>query len=99
MPENLRRVEALLQTKFGFSPAKSHSSAHRWYELHLPGLPPIRTFFSHGKKRSADLESKIARQLRVRRDYFKGMIDCTNSREDYYNQVRQSPYPPFEHRY
>lgn len=96
MPRKPRQIETLLQAKFGFVPAEGHSSDHRWFELHLPGLPLILTKVSHSKKDiGPKLESKIARQLRVRKPYFDGMMECTYNREDYYRQVRESPYPPF----
>lgn len=89
-------VESLLQTKFDFMPDQHRESGHRWYKLELPGLPVIRTFFSHGRgSLSADLEGKIARQLRVRKLYFIEMMVCTKAREDYYRQVTKDPFPPF----
>jgi hypothetical protein len=100
MPRKPREIERLLQAKFGFSPAVEHSSDHRWYELRLPGLPPILTMVSHNKKEvGRRLESKIARQLRVHRPYFEGMMDCTHACEDYYRQVREDPFPPFDVRF
>jgi hypothetical protein len=100
MPHKLQKIERLLQNKFGFSPAKGHSSDHRWYELHLSDLPPILTKVSHSRKElSRGLESAIARQLRVRKQYFRGMVDCTHNCEDYYRQVRETPFPPFDLRF
>jgi len=96
MPRKPKEIERLLQSKFGFSPAKGHSSDHRWYELHLPGLPTLLTKVSHGKKEiHRRLEGKIARQLGVRNQYFRGMMDCTYNCEDYYRQVREDPFGPF----
>lgn len=92
-----KELENLLEYKFGFSLAKGHSSDHRWYELKLPGLPTILTKVSHSRKPiNPRLEGKIARQLRVRKAYYVGMVSCKNSREDYYQQVRTDPYPPFD---
>ena len=97
MPYKPKEVERKLQDKFLFSPAKRHSVDHLWFELQLPGLPPILTRVSHSRKEiRAKLEGKIARQLKVRTRYFRGMIDCTNSRKDYYRQVQDDPYPPFD---
>ena len=97
MPRKPREIENLLQTKFGFSSAKEHSSDHHWYELRLPGLPAILTKVSHTKKEiGPNLEGKIARQLRVRKPYFEGMMDCAYN---YYRQVRDAPFPPFEIRF
>lgn len=97
MPYKPKEVERKLRDKFAFSVAKEHSLDHRWVELQLPRLPAILTKVSHNRKEiGANLEGKIARQLRVRTRYFRGMIDCTNTREDYYRQVREDPYPPFD---
>lgn len=97
MPYKPKEVERKLRNKFAFSPAREHSLDHRWFELQLPGLPAILTKVSHNRKEiGANLEGKIARQLRVRVHYFRGMIDCTNTREDYYRQVSEAPYPPFD---
>jgi hypothetical protein len=96
MPHKPQEIESLLLGKFGFSQSTEHSSDHRWYELSIPGLPIIATYVSHSKKDICrNLESKIARQLRVRTPFFRGMMDCTQDREDYYRQVREAPYPPF----
>jgi hypothetical protein len=93
-------IEGMLQTKFGFTSAEGHSSDHRWYELHLEGLPVILTKVSHTKREiRSGLEGKIARQLRVHKPYFDEMLDCTHNREDYYRQVRNDPYPPFDIRF
>jgi hypothetical protein len=100
MPYKPREIKKTLKNKFGFGPAKGHSDDHSWYELCLPGLPSILTKVSHGKKEvGRKLEGKIARQLRVRTPYFRGMVGCTHSYEDYCRQIREDPYPPFDHRF
>jgi len=100
MPIKPKELEGLLQSKFGFSLAKGHSSDHRWYELKLSELPPILTKVSHSRETiNPKLESKIARQLRVRKSYYEGMMSCKNAREDYYRQVRENPIPPFDIRF
>lgn len=96
MPIKVRDFESKLQGKFGFSPSNVRSDDHRWYELKIPGLPLITTKVSHGTKElSSKLEGFIARQLRVRKAFFLGMIKCTNDSEAYQAQVREDPYPPF----
>jgi hypothetical protein len=95
-----RELEKTLQGKFDFSPAPNRSSDHRWYELTLPGLPTIATKVSHSRKEiGRNLEGKIARQLRVRKKFFQEMVACTQSQQDYYQQVRTDPYPPFDVRF
>lgn len=87
-------VERLLMRKFGFLPAQTHEHGHYWFELTLPGLC-IRTKISHSKKDIGPVvEAKMARQLRVRRGFFVQMMSCLRSREEYYQQVTQDPYPP-----
>jgi hypothetical protein len=96
MPIKPKDLEKLLVNKFHFSPAEEHSEGHRWYELQLPGLPVILTKVSHNRKEiGKNLESMIARQLRVRKTYFQGMVSCKNNREDYYKQVEEEPFPPW----
>lgn len=100
MPIKPRDLERLLQGKYDFVPAEEHSSDHRWYELRLPGLPPILTKISHSRREISDsLLSKISRQLRVRNQFFREMVDCTKTREDYFRQVREDPFPPFDVRF
>ena len=96
MSMDSREVESKLQSKFGFVPAVSKSSDHRWYKLELEGLPIIMTKFSHsGKNLSSTIEGYIPKQLKVRKPFFEGMIRCKNSQQDYYHQVRQDPFPPW----
>jgi hypothetical protein len=100
MPIKPKALENLLQNKFGFLPAKGHSSDHRWYELQLPGIPKILTKVSHSREPiNTNLEGKIARQLRVRKPYYEGMMACTNSRDAYYQLVTEDPFPPFDIHY
>ena len=98
MPIRSDDLEHVLQRKFGFTPAVTRSSDHRWYEIHLPGLPAIVTKISHGKREeiSGTLEKKIAHQLRVQVPYLRRMVGCTRSREEYYEKVRTDPIPPFD---
>jgi hypothetical protein len=95
-----QEIESLLKNKFGFHPAQYHNTDHRWFELQLPKLPLILTKVSHQRKDiSHNIEGKIARQLRVRKDFFKGMFDCTHNRCEYYQKVKTDPYPPFDFRF
>jgi hypothetical protein len=97
MPLDPRKTEQSLQSKFGFIPAPGRSTDHKWYELKLDDLPVITTKFSHSREPITDrIAGLIARQLRVRRSYLNGMIECTNAKEDYYQQVRVDPVPPWD---
>jgi hypothetical protein len=92
MPMDIRDVERVIVNKFGFEKASERSSDHKWYKLRLEGLPLISTKFSHSRgSLSKTIEGMIARQLRVSKDYFHGMIRCANGRDDYYRQVREAP--------
>jgi hypothetical protein len=94
-----RDVEKTLLNKFHFVQSKTHSDDHRWVELTLPDLPVIVTHFSHAKEDIGDtLWKLIARQLRVNTSFLNGMISCTKSRDDYYNQVKTAPMPLPGHR-
>lgn len=100
MPIKPKELESLLQNKFGFSLAQGHSSDHRWYELKLHGLPPILTKISHSREQiNPGLVNKIARQLRVKKLYYEGMMSCIHTCEEYYQQVRENPIPPFDIRF
>jgi len=93
---NIRDVEAIIQSKFGFERATGRSIDHRWYKLHVEGLPVISTKFSHsGGQLSRTIEGKIARQLRVRKGFFVEMVTCSKSQTDYLQQVRNDPFPPW----
>ena len=96
MSRNNREVEKRLLTKFRFVECENRADDHRWVELKLPGLPAIRTHFSHTKESiGMDLWKKIAAQLKVRSVYLDGMIDCTNTCDEYYKQIRNNPFPPW----
>jgi hypothetical protein len=100
MPRKPRDVERILTGKFGFIEAKGHSSDHRWYELRLVGLPVILTKVSHSKSDiGPSLESKMARQLRVKKTFLGEMVDCTKDATDYERQIRAAPEPPWDVRF
>ena len=95
-----QEIESLLKNKFGFQQAKYHSKDHRWFELQLPDLPAILTKVSHKRNDiSSIIEGKIAKQLRVKKDFFRGMFDCSYNRCEYYQKVKTDPYPPFDFRF
>jgi hypothetical protein len=85
MPLKPGELERQLKDKFLFVSAKNRSVDHRWLELRLPGLPLILTKLSHSKGEIRDkLIAMIARQLHVNSHFLHGMVQCSNSREDYY---------------
>jgi len=97
MPIRPGDLQSILINKFGFIQSNRD---HKWFALDLPDLPTIATKVSHGRKEiGRKLEGRIAKQLRVRKRFYSEMVGCTKSREDYYQQVREDPYPPWEHRF
>ncbi len=95
-----RELENILLNKFEFTEAPNRSSDHRWFELVLPGLPKVATKVSQsGKPIPTPILNLIHKQLRVRKEFFNGMVSCTKSRDEYYQQIRQDPYPPFDFRF
>lgn len=97
MRRDNREVENTLLSKFAFTRADK-AVDHRWLQLVLPGLPAILTKFSHTREDIGNtLWKKIADQLRVQSSYLSGMIDCRNSRQDYYAKVSSDPQPPWNH--
>ncbi len=92
------KLQRLLQGKFSFVEASSHSDDHNWYELEISDRLTVRTKVSHGSGELGNrLEGKIARQLKVRTGFFREMVTCTKDAGEYRSQVLSDPYPPFEH--
>ena len=74
----------------------SSDTDHKWFELQLDGIPPIRTKLSHSNKDvGSKLEGRIQKQLRVRKKFFHELMDCTKNLSEYEKQIRSDPYPPF----
>lgn len=83
-------IEDKLHTKFKFQSKGGHTK-HRWWELKLPGIAPVVTFFSHSKDELGPvIEGKIARQLKVNGSYLRGMVSCTKDCEEYYRHLKQN---------
>jgi hypothetical protein len=96
MPYKPLEIESMLKTKLKMTPSNAD---HKWYVLQIDDIPPIRTKISHTKKKDIgpELENRIQKQLRVRKKFFRELMDCTKSFSDYEAQVRADPYPPFNH--
>ena len=93
MPYKPLEIEGMLKTKLKMSVVNAD---HKWFRLEFEGVPPIRTKLPNHKKDIRDiLESRISKQLRVRKTFFHGLMDCTKSRVDYEKQIRDDPFPPF----
>ena len=89
-------IESMLLTKLKMDPSNED---HTWFEIQIEGLPKIRTKLSFTRKKEIGdkLIAKIHKQLRVRKIFFIGLMDCTKSLHDYEAQVKNDPYPPFNH--
>ena len=97
MPTKTKLLKQRLENKFQFRRAPHRSKDHEWFELQLEGLPLIATKISLGMDEiGVDLESKIARQLRVKKQFMVEMLECTKSCEEYIKQVRTTPVPPWD---
>ncbi|HRO24584.1 MAG TPA: hypothetical protein PLR07_09860 [Promineifilum sp.] len=85
-------IARVLRRKFEFEDVKGKKK-EIYLSLKLPGVEPVITHVSHPKSNRTTvgkvLESMMARQLRVETPYFKGMIQCTNSRDDYYRRLEE----------
>jgi len=93
MPFKPREIEGMLVTKLGMV---QFEADHTWFELHLEGLPTIKTKLPHHKKDIADgLESRVYKQLRIRKSFFNELMTCTKYLKDYDAVLRCDPYPPF----
>ncbi|MEZ4540237.1 MAG: hypothetical protein R3C43_09710 [Chloroflexota bacterium] len=86
-----------LRQKFKFEDV-NEKKKEIYLKLELPDIVPVVTHVSHSKstRRTVGkvLEGKMARQLRVDTPYFRGMLQCTRSREDYYELLKNNPRPP-----
>ena len=99
MPFSSDEIERLLRLTFGFSPAPGHEQGHRWYPLHIEGFGVMKTKVSHSRKASKNLDAQIAKQLRVRNQFYAQMFRCTRDRAASIKQVQDDPYPPADQRF
>lgn len=98
MPYKPAEIERVLKTVLGFVEDDTHEVGHKWYKLKIEGVPrTIRTKISHGKKTEygAGLESAVAKQLHVRKEFFRALMAGQKTREDYINELKNNPFPPF----
>jgi len=93
MPYKPIEIERMLTGKLEMV---SKDADHIWFSLEIDGLPPIRTKLPNHKDDIREkLESRIHKQLRIRKPFFHGLMDCTKYRSDYIKQIKEDPYPPF----
>ena len=84
-------VEKILIKKLGMSLERRPNNSHSWYVLEIEGLNPITTMLptNHKKDIEDSLLSIISRQLQVKPIFFKGILDCHISRDDYLKLLRE----------
>jgi len=93
MPYKPIEIEKMLTGKLKML---SENADHTWFKLELDGLQSIRTKLPNHKDDIRDkLESRIHKQLRVRKPFFRELMNCTKHRLYYEIQIRDNPYPPF----
>lgn len=96
MAYTLDEIERMLKKKLKMEIDKKRDD-HIWLILEPDGLPVIKTKVSRHKETAGEgLESKICKQLRVRKPFFHELMDCTKSRNDYIVQISTDPNPPFD---
>jgi hypothetical protein len=92
MPYKPRELEHMFVSKLHMV---VKNADHTWFILELNGLPTISTKLPNHKADIGEkLESKIHKQLHVRKLFFHSLVDCSKSRADYEKQIRENPYPP-----
>ncbi len=92
MSFSTKDVRDKLTDKFGFERDRQHAKDHEWYVLELTGVESVRTKFSHSRPEIAGkLESMMSRQLRVSTPYFREMIRCAKSNEEYIAKLTFDP--------
>ncbi len=91
-----KQILRTLRSKFKFTDVKG-KHADIYVKLDLPGVEPVVTKVSHPKSTrktvGKTLEGLMAKQLRVETPYFRDMIGCTRSQEEYYARLK-SEQPP-----
>lgn len=83
-------AEAMLTSKLGMQLDRRD---HRWYVLEIDGRPIVRTFVSTGGKYKTlghDLVARMARQLLVTTPFVVELVQCSKTREEYLDHLRQS---------
>lgn len=92
------KVERKLVSKFGFEPKESsEGSHHRGYQIQIGDQPLITTRVSHDSSDiGPEILGQMANQVRVKANFFREMLQCNKSCSEYYEKVKNDPYPPFD---
>lgn len=91
MPFKTRDVADRLLGKFHFSVSDKD---HKVYELYINQKKIARTKISHGGKEISDaILTQMAKQVGVQRlNYFKEMVLCTKTNDDYLEEIKRNGY-------
>ena len=89
MPFKTRDVEDRLVGKFHFS---VYDKDHKVYELYINQRKVVTTKISHGGREINDsILAQMAKQVGVKRlSYFKEMMLCTKSSDDYLQELKMN---------
>ncbi len=93
MPYKAKDIRRLLLDKFQFEPVEE--SRHDAIAFFHMGKKIATTRFSRGSRAEVDdsLLKMIARQTRVENlRFFKEMLDCTRSRDDYLSKLEEDGF-------
>jgi hypothetical protein len=93
MPLEKRQVKDQLLNKFGFEPVEG--SQYDRIAFFYNGMKIVSTHFSRGAGKDLvdDLLTIMAKEILVYKlGFFKGMIICTKSKDDYINLLKQANY-------
>lgn len=84
MPYKPNQVEKMLANKIKMDRVNKNDP-HGWYKLNIFGYPSISTKVSsnHTADITDTILSKMAKQLHVTSKVFRGLVDCSVSREEY----------------
>jgi len=86
-------VVGRLTGKFGLK--EERKGKHVFYSRNVQDVGMVTTHFSHGEKTIGPvLLGIIAGQLRVTASYFREMLDCSKSSDQWIKQIGDSPVGP-----
>lgn len=91
MPLERDATEAQLTQKLEMTLRDRRGDDHRRYDLIIAGKRVARTMVSRGsgyRTLGDDLVGRMARQLHVTSPFFRELISCTKSRDEYLSKLK-----------
>lgn len=98
MPYRKDNIISVLENKFGFSKVRnSGRNKHDRYAFYHDGKKIATTGFSRGARKNSNIDpallTMMAREIRVQTlGFFRGMIDCPISLEEYLERLRNQGF-------